>query len=151
MSECKSINLPDETLNILTLPPSPELEINCDITNPDDSATTSENETFSQIDTIRNLRQQLDKIYNCIANDQIIHIHNFENIKLPSVAHNIKHKVDTLFFEAGVPQTWKIDIKWTITPVLIVHVKMLNYLVKAKTKELLTTYFSNNYHNNYTY
>jgi hypothetical protein len=61
MSECKSINLPDETLNILTLPPSPELEINCDITNPDDSATTSENETLSQIDTIRTFDNNLTK------------------------------------------------------------------------------------------
>ncbi len=108
-------------------------------------------ETFSQTETLKILRQRLEKLYNCIANDQIIHIYNLENIKLSSVTHNIKHKIDTLFFEARIPQTWKIDIKWTITPVLIVHVRMLNYLVKEKTKELLTSYFSTNYHNDSIY
>jgi hypothetical protein len=151
MSECNKIYLTDETLNSLSLLPSPKLGVESVITDSDENALTSINGTFSQIETIGKLRLRLKKLYDCIANDQIIHIHNFENIKLPSVAHSIKHKIDSLFFEAGVPQTWKIDIKWTITPVLVVHVRMLNHLVKEKTKEILTAYFSTNYHNNYMY
>ena len=151
MSECNRIYLTDETLTSLSLLPSTKVETNFDITNSNDKASESEKETFSQTETLKILRQRLEKLYNCIANDQIIHIYNLENIKLSSVTHNIKHKIDTLFFEARIPQTWKIDIKWTITPVLIVHVRMLNYLVKEKTKELLTSYFSTNYHNDSLY
>jgi hypothetical protein len=144
MTECNRVYLTDETLTSLSLVPSTKVETNFDITNSNDK----ENETFSQTETMKILRQRLEKLYNCIANDQIIHIYNLENIKLSNVTHSIKHKVDTLFFEAGIPQKWKIYIKWTISPVFIVHLRMLNYLVQEKTKELLTTYFSTNYHNN---
>ena len=121
-----------------------------DTTNSENE-TNSENDTSTQKETIRKLRHKLENLYSCVAKPQIIHIYNFENIKLPSVAHSIKHQVDTLFFEAGIPQTWKIDTKWTITPALVIHVTMLNYLVKEKTKEMLKSYFSTDYHTTYRY
>ena len=143
MSQCRQNCLTDETLNS-----PPNLKV---VANSDENTTETETEALSQIETIRKLRLRLEKLYTCIANDQMLHIYNLENIKLPSVAHNIKHKIEWLFFEAGVPQTWKIDIKWSTTPVLVVHVRMLNYLVKEKTKELLLSYLSTDYHNNYLY
>jgi hypothetical protein len=50
--------------------------------------------------------------------------------------------MDTLFFEAGIPQAWKMHTKWTIKPILVVNVTMLSYLVKEKTKEMLKNYFN---------
>ncbi len=143
MSQCRQNYSTDETLKS-----PPNLKV---VANSDENTTETETEALSQIETIRKLRLRLEKLYTCIANDQMLHIYNLENIKLPSVTHNIKHKIECLFFEAGVPQTWKIDIKWSTTPVLVVHVRMLNYLVKEKTKELLLSYLSTDYHNNYLY
>ncbi len=115
MSQCRQNYSTDEKLKS---PPSLKVVANYD-------ENTTETEALSQIETIRKPRLRLEKLYTCIANDQMLHIYNLENIKIPSVAHNIKHKIECLFFEAGVPQTWKIDIKWSTTPVLVVHVRML--------------------------
>ena len=80
MSECNRIYLTDETLTSLSLLPSTKVETNFDNTNSNDKASESEKETFSQTETLKILRQRLEKLYNCIANDQIIHIYNLENI-----------------------------------------------------------------------
>jgi hypothetical protein len=65
------------------------------------------------------------------------------------VSHNIKQRVNTLFFEAHIPCNWKINVKWShpSRTKIIVHVTLLNYIVKERVKELLLDFFKNKYNN----
>ncbi len=65
MSECNRIYLTDETLTSLSLLPSTKVETNFDNTNSNDKASESEKETLSQTETLKILRQRLEKLYNC--------------------------------------------------------------------------------------
>jgi hypothetical protein len=78
MSQCSKNYSTDETLKS---PPSLRV-----VANSDENATETETEALSQIETIRKLRLRLEKLYTCIANDQMLHIYNLKNIKLPSIA-----------------------------------------------------------------
>jgi hypothetical protein len=134
MTKCSSIG--DLPMNNPSLVPDDEC-----VNNPNDE----ENDPKLQNKLIAVLQNRLETLYKCISDPQMIHIYNFEHLQLQSVAHTIKHKVDTLFFEADIPPTWKLDITWSFNPVLVVHVTMLNYLVKEKAKEMLSDYFSSDY------
>jgi hypothetical protein len=57
MTECNRIYLTDETQTSFSLLPSTKIETNFDITNSNDKASESENETFSQTETMKILRQ----------------------------------------------------------------------------------------------
>jgi hypothetical protein len=65
------------------------------------------------------------------------------------VSHNIKQRVDTLFFEAHIPSKWKLNVELNYpSPTKIdVHITLLNYIVKERVKELLLDYLNNNYSN----
>ncbi len=105
---------------------------------------------------INYLKSKLKDIYDLINTRQIIIIKNFDHLKLPTGVTSIEDQITTLFFEARVPTSWKINISWTenVNPkpnsqyvVDSVTITMLNYFVKEKAKVLLKHYFETHYVN----
>ena len=99
--------------------------------------------------TMQNLQSRLNQLHQLLAEPQKIHLHGFEFLRLKSVSHDIKQRVDTLFFEAHIPSKWKLNVEWNYpSPTKIdVHITLLNYIVKERVKELLLDYLNNNYSN----
>jgi hypothetical protein len=95
------------------------------------------------------LRSRLNHLYTLLTNPQIIHLRDFEHLQLKSVSHDIKQRVQTLFFEANIPINWISQVKWTHPSAtkIDVHITLLNYIVKEKVKEMLLDYFKNQYNN----
>ena len=97
--------------------------------------------------TLEQLQSRLNHLYQLLANPQIINLHGFEQLLLKSVSHDIKQRVNTLFFEAHIPSNWKIKTNWShpSEKQIVVHITLLNYIVKERVKEMLLNYFENNY------
>jgi hypothetical protein len=115
-------------------------------------ATNIEKQNLHQ-ETIQALEFRLEHLYFMIAQPQIIHIYNFDELVLRNHVTNIKDRVETLFFEAHIPNHWKMNVTWTIREsdflpdIIIVHITLISYLVKMKTKQILCKYLENNYNN----
>ena len=121
-----------------------------DTPSPPASLPPSEkDETKTTNFTMQNLQSRLNQLHQLLAEPQKIHLHGFEFLRLKSVSHNIKQRVDTLFFEAHIPSKWKLNVEWNYTsPTKIdVHITLLNYIVKERIKDLLLDYLNNNYSN----
>jgi hypothetical protein len=121
-----------------------------DTPSPPASLPQSEkDETKTTNFTMQNLQSRLNQLHQLLAEPQKIHIHGFEFLCLKSLSHDIKQRVDTLFFEAHIPSKWKQNIEWNYpSPTKIdVHITLLNYIVKERIKELLLDYLNNNYTN----
>jgi len=107
----------------------------------------------SQQETIDLLELRLEHLYFRVVQSQIINIVNFEELKLKNQVTTINDRVDTLFFEADIPNHWKFNVTWTETNtnepkvMIIVNIHLISYLVKMKTKQLLSNYLTNNYEN----
>ena len=99
--------------------------------------------------TIHDLQSRLHHIHRLLTEPQIIHLRGFEFLQLKNVSHNIEQRVDILFFEAYIPGNWKTNVQWNQPShtKIDVHITLLNYIVKERVKELLITYFNNNYSN----
>ena len=99
--------------------------------------------------SLYNLQSPLYHLHQLLAEPQRIHLHGFEFLRLNSVAHDIKQRVDTLFFEAHIPCKWKLNVEWNYpSPTKIdVHITLLNYIVKERVKELLVDFLKNDYNN----
>jgi hypothetical protein len=102
------------------------------------------------------LKSKLKDIYDLINTRQVIIIKNFDHLKLPTGVTSIEDQITTLFFEARIPTSWKINISWieNVNPkhnsqyvVDSVTLTMLNYFVKEKAKVLLKHYFETHYVN----
>lgn len=95
------------------------------------------------IDTLKKLQARLHHLYQLLAKPQIIHLRGFEHLQLKNVSHDIRHRVDTLFFDANIPVNWKTNVKWTHPSAtkIDVHITFMNYVVKEKVKEILLDYF----------
>jgi hypothetical protein len=108
---------------------------------------TEENRTKNH--TIQDLQSRLQYIHKLLTEPQIIHLRGFEFLQLKSVSHDIKQRVDTLFFEAHIPCSWKTNVQWNRPShaKINVHITLLNYIVKERVKEQLVNYFNNNYNN----
>jgi hypothetical protein len=122
----------------------------CDTLLPPASLPPSEKEETTTTNfTMQNLQSRLNHLHQLLAEPQKIHLHGFEFLQLRSVSHDIKQRVDTLFFEAHIPSKWKVNVEWNYpSPTKIdVHITLLNYIVKARVKELLLVYFNNDYNN----
>jgi hypothetical protein len=121
----------------------------CDTSFPQTPLPMPEEKNETTSNTIHNLQSRLNNLHRLIKDPQIIHLHGFELLQLKSVSHNIKQRVNTLFFEAHIPCNWKINVKWShpSRTKIIVHVTLLNYIVKERVKELLLDFFKNKYNN----
>lgn len=106
-----------------------------------------ENNTLSATHIIQKLQSRLNNLHQLLTKPHIINLHGFEHLQLKSVSHNIKQSVDILFFEAHIPNNWKVKVKWTYssTMKIIVSITLLNYIVKEKVKEMLLTHLEHNY------
>jgi hypothetical protein len=100
------------------------------------------------------LQSLMKDVYDIIGKPQMIHIKNFDCLLKPTGAFSIEDQVDTLFFDAGIPVSWKIYVDHSINSTskhLDVSIAFGNYIVKEKAKERLNTYFSRHYsHTIYT-
>ena len=110
---------------------------------------SEKDETKTTNFTMQNLQSRLNQLHQLLAEPQKIHLHRFEFLRLKSVSHDIKQRVDTLFFEAHIPSKWKLNVEWNYpSPTKIdVHITLLNYIVKERIKDLLLDYLNNNYSN----
>ena len=98
--------------------------------------------------TIHELQSRLNHLYQLIARLQVITVRRFENLQLQSVSHSdIKQRVNMLFFEAHIPNSWKTKVKWThpTQTKTDVHITFLNYFVKERAHELLLDFFQHHY------
>lgn len=93
------------------------------------------------------LQSRLSHLYQLLVKPQIIHLRGFESLKVKHVSHNIRQRVNILFFDAHIPCNWIVKIKWThpTHTKTDVHITLLNYFVKERVKELLLEYFKNEY------
>ena len=125
------------------------MTLKCNTSFPRASLSSSEESNKTTNYTIQNLQSRLSHLYGLLAEPQIIHLRGFEFLQLKSVAHDIKQRVDTLFFEAHVPSNWKLNVKWTHPShtKIDVHITLINYIVKERVKELLVNYFESHYNN----
>jgi len=99
--------------------------------------------------TFTELQSRLNHLNQLLTKPQILHLHGFEKLLLKSVSHSIKHQVNTLFFEAHIPINWTIRTKWSHLSEnqIVVHLTLLNYIVKERVKELLVDFLKNDYNN----
>jgi hypothetical protein len=126
------------------------MNLKCDSSSPPSSQPLSEKDEAKNTNfTIQNLQSRLNHLHQLLAEPQRIHLHGFEFLRLNSVAHDIKQRVDTLFFEAHIPCKWKLNVEWNYpSPTKIdVHITLLNYIVKERVKELLVDFLKNDYNN----
>ncbi len=137
MSKCNAL-ISRESLH--TTPSFPSLEKN-EYSEITDVTPTSKD--------LRELQTQLNNLYQLVAKPQIINLYGFEHLNLQSVSHDIKQRVDTLFFEAHIPIKWKLKVKWTQTlnNKTVVHITMLNYFVKEEVKKMLLNFLEHEYKN----
>jgi hypothetical protein len=121
----------------------------CDTSFPQTPLPLSKEKNKTTSNTIHNLQSRLNNLHKLLKEPQIIHLHGFEFLQLKSVSHSIKQRVNTLFFEAHIPCNWKINVKWShpSRTKIIVHITLLNYIVKERVKELLLDFFKNKYNN----
>jgi hypothetical protein len=121
----------------------------CNTAFPQATPPSEKEETTTTNFNMAELKSRLNHLHRLIAEPQIIHLHGFEVLQLKSVSHDIKQRIDTLFFEAHIPCNWKLSIKWNHpSPTKTdVQITLLNYIVKERVKELLLDYFNNKYDN----
>jgi hypothetical protein len=99
---------------------------------------------------IAQLRLLLNEVYDICGKPQMIHIKNFDRLLKPTGAFSIEDQVNTLFFDACIPISWKIYVNHitnNTSKQLDVSIAMENYIIKEKAKERLNTYFKQHYSN----
>ena len=127
-------------------PPSPPSPLLPSIT----SSASSLNTPNCDQETVDLLITKLEYLNSLVVEPQMFSIENFDHLKLQSHTNTVEDKLDTLFFEAGIPVHWKINVTWHDTlsdTTNTVHVEMLNHFVKIKAIELLQLYFTSCYNN----
>ena len=82
---------------------------------------------------------------------QTITIHNFHCLKVNTAVTSIKDKVNSLFFDALIPITWKTSVTWSENlpknEVENVTITFINFHVKEKVFQKLKKYFEKQYNN----
>jgi hypothetical protein len=97
---------------------------------------------------IKTLKAQIKHLYTFLK-PQTITIYNFYNLKVNTAVTTVKDKINSLFYECGIPVSWKITVTWTEktlasnnSVVDTVTITMVNYFVKEKTVEIFNKHFS---------
>lgn len=148
MSNRVTVTSPFKTLTDILL----ELPVISQLTPSVESQLPTETENNN---TLCSLLQELETLHRKISTPQTINIVGLDNIQFNHYVCNSKDKIDTLFFEADIPLYWILHVEETLPEckksVSVIHVTLINYYVKEKTKDKLTWYLTKTYKNRITF
>jgi hypothetical protein len=102
---------------------------------------------------IQDIRAAIDLLYDYLK-PQTITIHNFNDLRSSTAVTTVNDRLNSLFFDALIPSTWKIGVHWTektdqTNKIIVdsVTITMINHHVKERTTQLLKTFFAKAYNN----